>query len=65
MSKRSYPRPKPLTPEELAWFEDVIRLGARNASVQLEMKLDTGMTEFGNGFDDELPMTVEVVHEPK
>jgi hypothetical protein len=64
---RSYPRPKPLTPEDQAWFEMLIRLQANTEPVQLEMKLDTGCTEFGNGFDDEseeMPMETRVIHEP-
>jgi hypothetical protein len=56
---RSYSKPKPLTPEELAWFEMLIRLQAKSEPVQLEMKLDVGCTEFSTSFDDdgeELPM---------
>lgn len=69
MAFKRYPKPRPLTPEDQAWFEMLIRLQANcdNKPVQLEMKLDTGCTEFGNGFDDsedELPMETRVVHEP-
>jgi hypothetical protein len=66
MAFKRYPPPKPLTPDELVWFEVLIRLQAKNEPVQLEMKLDTGCTEFGNGFDDEdeMPMVAEVIHEP-
>lgn len=68
MAFKRYPPPKPLTPDELAWFESLIRLQANrdNHPVQLEMKLDMGCTEFGNGFDDEdeMPMETEVIHEP-
>jgi hypothetical protein len=63
---RSYPRPKPLDAETLAWFENLIRFQTKSEPVQLEMSLDTGCTEFGNGFDeeDEMPMATKVVHEP-
>lgn len=58
-ARKSYPKPHPLTTKELLWFEEMIRLQANNQPIQLEMKLDTGTTEFGAGFDDEeeLPMT--------
>jgi hypothetical protein len=67
MAFKRYSPPKPLTPDELAWFEDVIRLQTDSQPVQLELKLDTGTTEFGNGFDDEseeMPMETRVIHEP-
>ena len=65
---KTYSKPKPMSAEEQAWFESMIRLQTKSEPVQLEMKLDLGCTEFGNGFDDsedELLMVAEVVHEPK